>query len=393
MDMRAEDQTLQHPTISSPISEDYGDEDDYETRSESSADDLQRSKAIDAIEVAWEESTDVFRLHNVSIDGFTAGFLVKKWDALCLQRKTYGFISKTIRQVVLDRCVLKGESSVQLMITFLNKIGEELKELAVTGVCFEADTYSYDQQDLGSLLRGLERVCSLQSLVVERMKLRGKETGFQFRCFLSKNPNLEVLQLFGSTVDDDFYDQLMIALKYHFGFRFLDVGALGLTDAQLEHLVENLVASAYYKNLQFLDISGSFIGEKSLKSLTLLLHECPIFEELILCSCDFLFDNAWPGSPYFGEFVSAINSSMTLRSIRLSHVKLYTPLFRALETETSVQIVHDMQGPYPLQPNNNSALVPMRTNSRQSPSYCTAALLFPNCAAEGLFPFSLFCGG
>lgn len=352
-----------------------------------SANDLRRCKAIDAIEEAWEASNDTFCLHDICIDGFTAGFLLQKWEALCQQRMTYGISLKTINKVVLDRCVLKGIPALQIMIVFLNKIGQELKQLSITGAHCPEDPLCNDIQPLAALLCGLRFVWLLECLSLERVNLRGEVIGYQMRCLLAKNANLEVLQLFGCTVDAPCYDQLMIAIKYHYGLRYLDMGALRLTDLQLEQLVDALVSSAFYKNLQFLDVSGSQFGEKALSSLARLLNECHVLEELILCSCDYLFDTAWPESPYFEDLIVAINSTVHLKSIRLSHTKVWTPLFRALETETAVHIVHDMRGSFFTNPTvvvRSTPIITDSTNGRE--------LFFTECIKGLAFPFSLCTG-
>ena len=308
------------------------DDDEEDNESEVSVSDFLRQKTMDAINEAWEKSQDSLCLHHVHLDRYTTGLLLQKWEELCWQRIYDGPIKKRFRKIVLDRCWFSGGFAVHLMSLFVNKVGKELKELYIIDA---SQTGFSIEKPLGLLLGGLRWIDSLECLVVARTDLRGNENGYNLRCLLAKNANLQVLRLYDCIVDDGMYEQVLIGLKYHYHLRFLDLGGWRLNDSQLKSLVDALVYSSNFKQLQFLDISGSTIGEDSLKTLTRLLNECPILQELVLCACERFFGTTRWDSPFFGDFIGAINTSKRLLSIRANKSNISTPLFTAMEA-TSV---------------------------------------------------------
>ena len=364
-------------------------EDGFDEGSDSSVKGLNRLKAMDAIEESWEESEYDLCLSDVNLDRYAITLLLRKWEALCLYRQSYGGSIKIIRKVVLRRCKFEDEFTAQMMVLFLNRLGHELKELFVSDSAV-VEPQSTKTYPLGSLLIGLQYVFSLESLVLERVKLEGKETGFHLRCLLANNPILEVLQLFRCTIDDDCYDQLMVALKFHHGLRYLDMGLTNLNDHRLDSMVDALVYSTSNKNLQLLDLSGSFFGEYSLKSLTRLLNHCDMVNELILCSCDTLFHTAWSGSPYYRDFLSAMNSHAALQRVYLSLSHRFTPLCQSLESGTKLKIVYDFASLPSLMESTESTTTSSSPSIRTS--VCSNYFSLTDCLLGCTFPCST-CSG
>ena len=269
-----------------PVDDSDSDSEESDQGSEKSTQSYQRREAMDAIEEAWDSNSDIFTLRMVHLDRFAIGMLLQKWDELCLMRQTQCFADKTIRKIVLDRCSFTGGFAVQLMVIFMNKLGDELKELVITDGCVDAPEVM-GNSPLGALLGGMGNIRSLESLILEKADLRGKLTGHFLRCILANNPNLEVLQLYGCRIDDGMYEELLDGLKNHFELRYLDVGGLNLNDGQLGNLVDALVHGGQDRKLQFLDISGSSIGLHSLRSLSSLVYQCSSVQELVLFSCTY----------------------------------------------------------------------------------------------------------
>ena len=261
----------------------------------------QQHEAIAAIQKAWKESNDSFCLYQVHLDRFALGFLLQKWDTLCLLRhhscchhpQAYrnGHISKsasndstgsgsqyeedeetilknkTITKVILDECSFSGRYAVHLLIIFLQKLGRELKEISIMVMKNEASSSSPSL--VSSLLGGLRGMESLESLVFQRVDLRGEVNGYHLRCILAKNQCLEVLQLLACQIDDAMYEQLLVGLRYHTELRYLNMGGGTLNDSQLMRLVDSSLVdlSCSYKNLEILDITQSEIGKRALERL------------------------------------------------------------------------------------------------------------------------------
>ena len=365
-----------------PVDDSDSDSEESDQGSEKSTQSYQRREAMDAIEEAWDANSDIFTLRMVHLDRFAIGMLLQKWDELCLMRQTQCFADdKTIRKIVLDRCSFTAGFAVQLMVIFMNKLGDELKELVITDGCVDAPEVM-GNSPLGALLGGMGNIRSLESLILEKADLRGKLTGHFLRCILANNPNLEVLQLYGCRIDDGMYEELLDGLKNHFELRYLDVGGLNLNDGQLGNLVDALVHGGQDRKLQFLDISGSSIGLHSLRSLSSLVYQCFSVQELVLCSCTYtdLFEfhdeeddqakapqeeeankNKSTGQEEqtpkedastslsaasqeaYKEFVDSLHSvlSLTNQSLRLIYCDLASPLLKALGSNSDLMISHD----------------------------------------------------
>ena len=331
--------------------------------SEASDYDFLRPKAMDAVEEAWGESRGTLCLRNVQIDQYVADFLVQRLEAVRLEQKK-GKSRKMIRKIVLDRCHFSGEHALNLMIVFINKLGQELSEISIMDAS-ERPGLSTDRR-LVCLLGGLQYIGSLTNLTIERADLRGRQNGYNLRYILAMNADLNVLHLFGCLVDDAMYEQFLIGVQYHLALRYVDVGGWRLNDKQLERLVDALVYSASNKQLKYLDISGSAIGEDSLQSLTRLLNECEGIEELILSSCDNLFSNAKWESPKFCDFVRAMNSRDKLRNVAMSKRMLSPPLYKVLDANTTLHVAEDLKYAHPA----TQSIVPSSDKTTKYSSYC-----------------------
>ncbi|KAL7570978.1 hypothetical protein ACA910_002602 [Epithemia clementina (nom. ined.)] len=298
-----------------------------------------------SIEDAWAKGNDSLWLRHIQLDRFAANFLLQKLEARNVIRNTQGTTTtKKFRSIVLDECWFSSGYSAHLMIIFLHKIKQELRELCIVDGCIQTSAVSV-KRPLGFLLSGVRQFESLERLVLERVDLRGGENGFHLRCILARNASLKALHLFGCIFDECVYEQFLTGITFHSELRSLDMGGCYLSDRQLERLIDALIHNASFKKLKVLvlDLTCCSLDKALLKNLTRLMRNCFKLKELILCASEDSGDAAGSESPYYGDFVESINAVSKLKGVGLGHCKLPTPIFQSLGGSEKLRMVQDRE--------------------------------------------------